>query len=129
MYKLAIHQSAAEDIQKLALESKTAPVAARVLELAREFRANPAELANLLDHGYRTEDIDVSKFQEFWRQGKDLWRLKFWDAGGKLMTHRIIYAYDVASHRFHFLAVVHREFDYDAKHPTTQRILRDYGEL
>lgn len=129
MYKLAVHTSAASDIEALANQPATRPVAAKMLELARELRANPRLLANLLDHGYSTQEIDVSKFQMFWRQGKDLWRLKLWDLEDAGLRYRIIYAYDKSSQRFHILAVVHRDFDYEPAHPVTQRILADYAQL
>ena len=129
MYKLAIHQSAGGDLEALAQLPETAQVAAKVFELARELRANPSLLVNLLDHGYRTNEIDVSRFQAHWRRGKDLWRLKLWDLEDAGLRYRIIYAYDVRSYCFHLLAVAPREFDYDDQHPLTQRILRDYGDL
>lgn len=129
MYRLAIHSSAARDIESLANEPRTMRVAARLLELARELRANPQLLANLLDHGYSTQQIDVSKFQRFWRQGKDLWRLKLWDLEDAGLIYRIIYAYEVSGHCFHILAVVHRDFDYEPTHLVTQRILSDYEDL
>lgn len=129
MYKLAIHESAAADLTDLAGAAETQVVAAKVFELARELRANPQLLANLLQHGYSTQEIDVSKFQMFWRRGKDLWRLKLWELEDAGLKYRVIYAYDARSYRFHFLAVVHRDFDYDEQHPTTQRILRDYASL
>lgn len=129
MYKLAIHKSASSDIEALATQPATVPVAAKMLELARELRANPRLLANLLDHGRSTQEIDVSKFQMFWRQGKDLWRLKLWDLEDAGLRYRIIYAYEISSHCFHILAVVHRDFDYDPTHLVTQRILNDYAEL
>lgn len=105
------------------------PVAAKMLELARELRANPPLLANLLEHGRSTQEIDVSKFQMFWRQGKDLWRLKLWDLEDAGLRYRIIYAYEISTHCFHILAVVHRDFDYERTHPVTQRILNDYANL
>lgn len=129
LYKLAIHQSAADDLVQLGSKQSTAQVAARVFELVRELGANPSELSNLLDHGYSTSEIDISRFQEWWRQGKDLWRLKLLDLERAGLHYRIIYAYDIPSHRFHILAVVHRDFNYDANDPITQRILRDYREL
>jgi mRNA-degrading endonuclease RelE of RelBE toxin-antitoxin system len=129
LYKLAIHQSAKDDLVALAKAPPTAVVAAKVLELARELRANPSLLANLLDHGYTTEDIDVSKFQEFWRQRLDLWRLKLWELEDAGLKYRIIYAYKIDSLCFHILAVVHRDFDYDPAHLVTRRILHDYAEL
>lgn len=129
LYKLAIHQSASDDLAGLAADVSTQQVAAKVFELFRELRANPSLLANLLDHGYCTSYIDISKFQQFWRQGQDLWRLKLWELEDAGLPYRIIYAYDSQSYRFHILAVVHRNFNYDDTHPTTQRILRDYGAL
>lgn len=129
MYKLAIHSSAGDDLAALAQDHATAPVAAKVLELARELRANPTLLGNLLDHGYRTSEIDVSRFQRFWGRGLDLWRLKLWNLEDAGLMYRIIYAYKINEYCFHILAVVHRDFDYAPEHDVTRRILDDYASL
>lgn len=129
MYRIAIHRSAGDDLKALAADDSTQVVAAKVLELVRELRANPRLLGNLLDHGYRTEFIDVSKFQAYWRQRLDLWRLKLWELEDAGLKYRIIYAYSPDTNYFHILAVVHRDFDYDPEHLVTRRILDDYAEL
>ena len=133
MYKLLIHTSAAGDLRVLSSgDRREKVVAARVLALVEQLNTDPPALLNLLDHGYgklQTEAFDVSKFLEFWKKGKDLWRLKIWDLEYQGLRYRVIYAYVPTSHRFHILAVVHRDFDYDPSHAISQRILQDFDEL
>ncbi|WP_296760418.1 hypothetical protein [Thiolapillus sp.] len=55
--------------------------------------------------------------------------MKMWDLKGNGLRYRIIYAFEPRTHHYHVLAIAPREFDYDAKHPIGQRILRAYEEL
>jgi len=130
-YRPLLHQSAADDLRRLSVP-ETAVVAARIVSLIQQLNADPTALGKLLDHGFgkfRTEDIDVSKFLKFWNKGKDLWRLKVWELEDQGFAYRVLYAYVPATHRFHILAVVHRDFNYDSSHPITQRILKDLDDL
>ena len=64
-----------------------------------------------------------------WRKGRDLWRLKMWDLEKKGLRYRIIHAFIPSKQHYHVLAIAPREFDYDADHPISQRILHAYQAL
>ena len=68
--------------------------------------------------------MSVSKWLNQWKNGKDLWRLKFWDLENLGVRYRVIYVYLPKQARFVVMAIVARgSFDYDDNnHPIRQRI-------
>lgn len=78
---------------------------------------------------YGTAEVHVSKWQEQWRKGNDLWRLKVWDLEDKGLRYRVIYAFIPRKRHYHVLAFAPRSFNYDSSHPLTQRILGAYQAL
>ena len=106
--------------------------AARLLALFEQLEGDPDLLDRLTQHGYgahRSADFHVSKWFEQWNKGRDLWRLKVWDLEDKGLRYRVVYAFTPSKHHYHVLAIAPREFDYDASHPLSRRILRAYQEL
>jgi len=127
---LFVHDDAKSDLR--ALRGGEPEVAGRVLALLQELEGDPDLLDRLTQHDYgahRSADFHVSKWQEQWRKGRDLWRLKVWDLEDKGLRYRIVYAFEPRKQHYHVLAIAPREFDYDANHPISQRILRTYQEL
>lgn len=127
---LALHPDAAEDLRRLMATDRSA--AGKVLALLQQAKRDPGILNSLLDHDFGTEHAapyHVSKWQEFWRIGYDLWRLKIWTEPKGSLRYRIVYAYEPRSLQYHVLAVVHRDFNYERNHEITQRILKAYKDL
>jgi hypothetical protein len=127
---LYVHHDATADLR--ALRDREPQAAGRILALLAQLEADPDLLDRLTQHdygAYRSADFHVSKWQAQWRQGRDLWRLKVWDLEDKGLRYRIVYAFEPRKQHYHVLAIAPREFDYDASHPISQRILRAYQEL
>jgi len=106
--------------------------AATILVLLDELENGAPEVERLFQKGFRRLDdpaFDVDRFEEFWRQGLNLLRLKLWDHGGSLVPYRILYAYDPRFESYHALAIIDRDFAYDSNHPTVQRVVADYEAL
>lgn len=131
MFTLSIHPDAKSDLEDLWKVSKTA--FARVTVLLEQIKADPRLLDALTDQDFGAtgdEPFTVSRIQSQWHAGKDLWRLKIWDLEVQRLPYRIIYAYEIRKQRYHVLGVIHRgAFNYEPKHPFTQRILRAYDDV
>lgn len=128
--RLPVHPDALNDLGTLA---HAAPgIAARLLALLQTVRLDSQLLDLLTVHDYGANERDifhVSRWQEFWRDGKDLWRLKFWELEHQGHKYRIVYALKRGTGDHQVLGILQRDFNYDAKHPTTRRILLAYEEL
>lgn len=132
MFALSLHNDAKADLLKIKgenLESFT-----RIVTILEQIKNDPAMLKHLLEHDFGPEGgapFNVSKWQELWRKGYDVWRIKVWDVRDKLLPYRIIYAYDYSGReqRFHILGVVPRGFKYDTNHPDSKRIIAAYRDL
>lgn len=99
------------------------------MALLEQLEGDPDLLDRLTQHDYgahNSADFHVSKWQEQWRQGRDLWRLKVWDLEDQGLRYRIVYAFVPGMQHYHVLAIAPRDFDYDKNHPISQRILRAY---
>lgn len=130
MIALFIHDDAKRDL--LDLHESEPIVSGKLLALFEQLQGDPDLLDRLTQHdygAYHTGDFHVSKWQEQWRQGKDLWRLKVWDLEDDGLRHRVIYAFQPRHQHYHVLGIVPREFDYDSSHPLAKRILAAYEEL
>ena len=130
MPRLLIHPEAEQDLHALAtLQPK---LAGRLVALLAEIGADPGLMDMLTVHGFGSDDrepFDVSRWQAHWRQGKDLWRLKFWELEHQGLPYRVIYAMKRGTGDHYVLAIASRDFDYDLNHPTTRRILQAYADL
>lgn len=125
-----LHPHAVEDLRKLAIEARYA--AGQIVALLEQARRDPVVTQTLLEHEFgraRTDNYHVSKWQQFWKAGYNLWRLKIWTEPSGSLPYRIVYAYEPKLLQFQVLAVVHRDFDYEIDHEVTQRVLRTYREL
>ncbi|WP_295433100.1 hypothetical protein [uncultured Thiodictyon sp.] len=125
-----VHDDAKADL--LALKDSEPQAFGRILALLQQLAGDPDLLDRLTqqDYGaYRSADFHVCKWQEQWRKGRDLWRLKVWDLENKGLRYRVVYAFEPKKHHYHVLAIAPREFDYDTNHPFGSRILRTYQEL
>lgn len=130
MPRLLIHTDAEQDLDELA---KCQPMlAGRLVALLAEVAADPKLVDMLTVHGFGSnerEPFDVSKWKAHWKDGKDLWRLKFWELEHQGLPYRVIYALKRGTGDHHVLAIVSRDFDYDPNHPTTRRLLQAYEDL
>ena len=100
--------------------------------LLQELSADEALIGMLTAHEFgsdRRVPFQVSRWQEYWRRGRDLWRLKFWELEDQGIPYRVIYALKRGTGNHYVLAIVSRDFNYDPSHLITQRILRAYDEL
>ena len=100
--------------------------------LLQELSADETLLEMLKAHDFGSDKragFQVSRWQEHWRGGKDLWRLKFWELEDQGIPYRVIYALKRGTGNHYVLAIVSRDFNYDPEHPITQRILRAYDDL
>ena len=131
MIALFIHDDAKADL--LALRKSEPRTAGRILALLEQLEGDPDLLDRLTQHdygAYGSADFHVSKWQEQWRKGRDLWRLKVWDLEENGLRHRIVYAFVPGKQHYHVLAITPRkDFNYEERDPITQRILRAYQEL
>lgn len=127
---LTIHPDAADDLRQLMAKDRFA--GGKVLALLQQAKRDPSIIDSLLDHDFgaeHTAPYHVSKWQEFWRIGYDLWRLKIWTEPKGSLRYRIVYAYEPRTLQYHVLAIVHRDFNYERDHEITQRILKAYKDL
>jgi hypothetical protein len=125
-----MHDDASADLDDL--WEREPQAAARIAALLEELEGNHDLLDRLTQHdygAYQSADFHVSKWQEQWRKGRDLWRLKVWELEENGLQYRVVYAFMPKKHHYHILAIAPREFDYDANHPISQRIIRAYQAL
>ncbi len=106
--------------------------AGKVAALLQQAKHDPKVIATLLDHDFGDDHsaaYHVSKWFAFWNAGYNLWRLKIWIEPSGSLRYRIIYAYEPSTLRYHVLAIVHRDFDYQKDHEITRRIRKAYNDL
>jgi hypothetical protein len=128
--RLFVHEDARADLEALWNEAPQA--AARVAVLLQELEGSQDLLDRLTQHDfgcYGSASFHVSKWAEQWKQGRDLWRLKVWDLEDKGLRYRIVYAFMPGKSHYHVLGILPRDFNYDASHPLTRRILAAYESL
>lgn len=130
MPRLLIHKDAEQDLDELAQSQPR--LAMRLVALLAEIGADPGLIELLTVHGFgsdQREPFSVSRWQAYWNEGLDLWRLKFWELEHQGLPYRVIYALKRGTGDYHVLGIVSRDFNYDPKHPTTRRILQAYQDL
>lgn len=131
-YSIEIHEDAWEDLEDLWADPLTEKAAAVIDVLLQEIECDQDLLDALTAHDYganKTKSIHVSKWVEFWRTGADIWRLKVWELEKIQLRYRIIYAYEIKKQKYHVLAVVPRDFEYDTNHPVSRRIMAIYSTI
>ena len=130
MPSLFVHKDAEADLEALWDESQEA--AARLAVLLQELQTNRQLLDWLTQHDfgcYGSADFHVSKWFEHWNKGKALWRLKVWDLENRGLKYRNVYAFVPMKQHYYVLAIAPRDFNYDANHWFTRRILSAYEDL
>ena len=130
MSRLFLHENAESDLEDLWDQAPQA--AARITVLLEELEGNQDLLDRLSQHDFgasRLADFHVSKWVEQWKRGKNVWRLKVWDLENEGMRYRIVYAFVPGKGHYHVLGIVPREFNYDAGHHISRRILAAYEVL
>lgn len=133
---LSVHPHAAEDIRGLKLVDKIA--AARIAKAIQQMDADRNLQDQLTDRRRPPNqwgNYDIKQWVGQQNAGRDLWRLKIFEAGEHAQSYRIVYAYERVAPgnsrpRIYVLAVFHKgEFDYENTPRTTQRIIADYDNL
>jgi hypothetical protein len=135
MFKLTVHNDAVEDLRNMVAKGGKDKLSAnRIVALLQEIKDSQEILSELTTHGFETDDIEIGKYLEFWNNGTDLWKIKFFDFDAvhdkwKTIPYRVIYAYDLECQTFRVLGVVPRSFNYDPNHALTKRIIATYDNL
>lgn len=130
MPRLLFIEDAKRDLAAIRLGAPK--LALRLAVLLQELSRDDALLDMLTAHDFGSDKraaLHVSRWQEHWRDGKDLWRLKFWELEDQGIPYRVIYAMKRGTGDHYVLAIVNRDFNYDRNHLITQRILRAYDDL
>jgi hypothetical protein len=127
---LSLHADAAGDLRALMVSDPTA--AGKIFAFLEQAKRDPKVIASLTDHDFgedRRKPYSVSKWNEYWKSGLNLWRVKLWTFPKGSIRYRIIYAYQPNTQHHYVLAIVNRSFDYDPNHAVTQRILLAYRSM
>lgn len=130
MFRLFVHADAEADLERLWDDEPVA--AARIAALLEELEGNQDLLDRLTQHDFGSQpsaDFHVSKWQAFWKQRKDLWRLKIWALERRNCRYRVVYAFIPGKAHYYVLGIAPRTFNYEPTHELTQRILRAYEAL
>lgn len=130
MVNIIVHPNARIDLDALwDLDEDTAAE----IETALEEIASDSRLADYLCRrkfrNYGEPDYEVDTFEKLQREGLNLYRLKFWDYQGALLSYRVLYAFYAQRDAYYILAVISREHAYDTEHPLVQRVIADYDRL
>lgn len=131
MAELFIHNDAKHDLSVM-IRNGSVEAVAKIAALLEQLASDDDLLDRLTQHGFGKRGIDdfnISKWVEQWRHGNNFWRMKIWDLEDNDLKYRIIYAFIPQKHHYHVLGILPREFNYDAGHELTQRIIRAYEEL
>jgi len=135
LYELIVGDDASDDLEKILAINPTA--AYRLAVLLQELEGSQELLEKLSWDQYGGKPhlpevgatFSVSKIYSLYRRGKNIWRLRDFELSRDGFEYRIIYAYIASKDLYFVLAVVERAFDYDPKHPVTQRVLDAYQKL
>ena len=108
MYYLFVHDDATTDL--VAIRETDKQTAASILIQLQELKSNQDLMDRLTQHNYgadETADFHVSRFVEQWNQGKNLWRLKYWNLGFETKHYRIVYAFIPLGQVIHVFLLAH----------------------
>lgn len=129
---MVIHDDAENDLD--ALYEVDEDGAAEIEVFLDEAIGSQDTLARLTEDHFRSyaldqgQDYDVKRWYELWKTCA-LWRVRLYDVPGVAANHRIIYAFHPSEQRIYVLGIVARSFDYDPKHPVSERIVAAYRDL
>lgn len=128
--RISVEPGAEEDLDRLWDEDED--VAADIAVLLESLEEGPDWLWKLTrPEGYRhygEPQFDTVKFSEFWKQNFNLYRLKP-ICSPTIGGYRIIYACNNHTDTVHVLAIVSRDFNYDANSDIVKRVVADYAAL
>jgi hypothetical protein len=130
VYRLGIHQSAQADLAAIGREDPDTEN--DIYALLQEIKGSPRLLESLSIRDFgalRDERFSVDAWAAQQRDGRNLWRLKFWELEGLKIRYRILYALDPRTSLYTVLAVLHRDFNYDSTQARVQQLLDDYDAL
>ncbi|MBK8508950.1 MAG: hypothetical protein IPL51_09965 [Candidatus Competibacteraceae bacterium] len=130
MVSLTISDDAKSDLKELLKTDGAA--AGRIIALLQEIQSDADLMDRLTQHDFgacQTAEFHISKWNEQWRKGNDLWRLKIWDLEDQKLRYRIVYAFIPRRQKHVVLGVAPRSFNYDPRHELSIRILRAYQNL
>ena len=131
-YTICVTEEAWDDLEELWGCPSTELVAAKIDVFLQELEDDQDLLNSLTDHDFgarRKHAMHVSKWLEYWKKGADIWRVKLWALENIGLQYRIVYAYEPSVQKYHILAIVERDWDYDESHPITLRILAAYAAI
>lgn len=129
-FSLVLHEDAIADLE--ALWENDEDAAAEISAFLQEVKASQDMLDRLTCNKYvRYEKPEFSV--EVWatqqNRKRNLWRLRLFALTGSSAKQRIVYAFHPLELRYYILGIVHREFDYDLKHPVSNRISKAYDAI
>ena len=130
MVTIIVHPSARTDLDALWDDDEDA--AAEIETALEEIAADVRLMDHLCRQKFRNDDrpeFDVDLVAVFQRRGLNLYRLKFWDYQGSLISYRVLYAHHAQRDVYHVLAVISRENAYDTEHPLVKRVIADYDRM
>ena len=130
VYSIVIATAAKQDLAEIAIDDPDTE--AEIAAVLHELKGNQHLLDALTvkDYGLAREaPFHVDWWSAQQQKGRNLWRLKVWDLEDIGMQYRVVYALDPRISRYFILAVLHRDFDYDEKHPRVQQLLATYDRL
>ncbi len=131
-YSLVLHHSAEADLDRIFEEDEDA--AADIAAFLEEAQKNQETLDNLTRRGYISYGdwpYSVDEWQETKgsRYRYNLWRLRLLWLTGAAARYRIVYAFHPGEYRYYVLAIVDRDFQYDAQDERSRRIFAEYDAL
>lgn len=134
MVQLNICTNARDDLAKV--KASDEQTARKLVAILQQLQADPGLINTLTTDHNALDAFEVKRWVKQHEHGKNIWFIKPWKHGNGQPPHlpyRIIYAYSPPRSgrrpEFNILGIVPREFNYEANHPTTLRILRDYAGL
>ena len=130
VYSIVVATAAKNDLAAIA---ETDPeTGAEILALLHELKGSQQLLDALTikDFGLaRDVAFHVDRWSAQQRKGRNLWRLKIWNLEDLGIRYRILYALDPRISRYFVLAILHRDFNYDEKHPRVRQLIDTYDRL
>ncbi|MCY1303216.1 hypothetical protein D9M69_698250 [compost metagenome] len=103
-----------------------------MIALLEELEGDEDLLAQLAQDFFRREppgQFDTQYWVEVRYTGRNIFRMKYWDANHFLLPYRVIYAHKQEADEYYILGIVPREWDYDVEHKLSKRMFKAYDEL
>lgn len=126
-----IHPDAKQDLTVMMRSGEQSSVAA-ILAVIEQINADEDLFDRLTQTGFGVRGVDlfnIHRWEEMWRLGENLWRMRLWSMEDFGVNRRIIYAFLPKEHSCFVVGVVPRSFDYALNHTLSQRIKRACEQL